>query len=80
MGEDNEVFVQWVSSVIVRAAAKGISFVVLAGFMAEFKVVLLKFNLPSGGVGSDFIGLTPVREVLVISPDNHGLIQRSGTK
>ena len=46
----------------------------------KFKVILLKFNLPGGSMGSYFLGLTPVYEILVISLDNNGLIQRSGTE
>jgi len=48
--------------------------------VTEFEVVLLKFDLPSGSTRSYFLGLTPVREVLVISPYNDRLIWRSGTK
>ena len=48
--------------------------------MTEFKVVLLKFNLPCGGMGSYFLWFTPVCEVFVISPDDNGLIRGSGAE
>jgi hypothetical protein len=44
------------------------------------KVILLKFNLPSGGMGSYFLWLTPIHEVLMISPDDNRLIGRSGAE
>lgn len=79
-GEDNKVVVQWVASVIVGASAKCVSFIGFARFVAELEVVLLKFNLPGGGVGSYFLGLTPVYEIFVISLDDNGLIQGSGVE
>jgi hypothetical protein len=36
--------------------------------MAKFIVVLLEFNLPSGGMGSNFMGFTPISQVTVVSP------------
>jgi hypothetical protein len=48
--------------------------------MAELKVVLLKFNLPCGGTRSYFLGLAPVCKVFVISPNDDGLIRRSGAE
>src|SRR6266851_6886807 len=79
-GKDNEVLIQGVTSVVVRVAAKHISFIGFTRFVAELKVVLLKFNLPGGGAGSHLMGLTPVHEVLVISPDDNRLIQGSGVE
>jgi len=37
----------------------------------EFEVILLKFDLPDCGIWSDFVWLTPIHEVLVISSDDN---------
>jgi hypothetical protein len=36
----------------------------------KFIVVLLEFNLPSGGVGTNFVGFTLICQVVVIGPDD----------
>jgi hypothetical protein len=68
--EDNEMVIRGISGVIIRAATEQISFVTFAGFVMELKVILREFDLPSSGMRSDFVGLCPVCEVLVISPND----------
>jgi hypothetical protein len=68
--EDNKVVIRGVSGVVVRAAAEQIGFVTFARFVMELKVVLCELDLPSSGTRSNFVGLRPVREVLVVGPNN----------
>ena len=39
--------------------------------MVELKVVLRELYLPCCGTRADFVGLSPVGEVLVVSPDDN---------
>jgi hypothetical protein len=68
--EDDKMVVRGVSCVIVRAVAEQIGFVTFARFVMELKIVLCELNLPSGGAGSNFVGLCPVCEVLVVGPND----------
>ena len=68
------MLIQRVPSVVIRVAAQGISFIHFSRFMAEFKVVLLEFNLPHGSTRSYFLGFTPVCEVFMVSLDDDRLI------
>jgi hypothetical protein len=58
--------IRGVPGIIVRAAAEQIGFITFARFVMELEVVLCELDLPSGGAGSNFVGLRPVREVLVV--------------
>ena len=62
--------VRGVSGVVVRVATEQIGFVTFARFVMQLEIVLCKLNLPSGGVGSNLVGLRPVCEVFVISPND----------
>ena len=68
--EDDKVIIRGVASIVVRAAAEQIGFIAFARFVVELKVVLCELDLPSSGTGSNFVGLCPVREVFVVSPDD----------
>jgi len=68
--ENNQVVIQGVPDIVVRVATKQIGFVTFARFVMKLKVVLCKLNLPSGSVGSNFVGLCLVHEVLVIGPND----------
>jgi hypothetical protein len=70
--ENDEMVIRGVSSVIVRAATEQIGFITFARFVVELKVILCELNLPSGSAGSNFVGLSPVGEVLVVSPNDDG--------
>lgn len=67
-----------VLGLVVRVSAESISLVEFTWLMVELEVVLLELNLPICSMGSYFVGLTPVCEVLVISPNYDGLIRGSG--
>ena len=54
--EDNEVLVCVVLGFVVRAAAEGICFVLVSRFVSQLIVILLQFDLPSGGARSNFLG------------------------
>ena len=62
--------VQGVSSVVVRAAAEQVSLVTFTRLVLELKVVLGELDLPGGGTGSNFMGLCPIHEVLVVGPND----------
>jgi hypothetical protein len=64
------VVIRGVPGVVVRAAAEQIGFITFTRFVMELKVILRKLDLPSGGVGSNFVGFCPICEVLVIGPNN----------
>jgi hypothetical protein len=68
--EDDEMVIQGIPGVLVGVAAEQIGFVAFARFVMKLEVVLCELNLPSSGTGSNFVGLCPVREVLVIGPNN----------
>ena len=40
--------------------------------MLKLIVILLKLNLPCCHMWTNFVGFTPIGEVLVVSPDNDG--------
>jgi hypothetical protein len=68
--KDDEMVIRGIPGIVVRAAAEQIGFVTFARFVVELKVVLCELDLPSSGTRSYFVGLCPVREVLVIGPNN----------
>jgi len=70
-GEDNQVFIGRISSIEVRAATEGICFHGFSWFVVKFVIVLLEFNLPGGGTGSNFMGFTPVSKIAMVSPDDN---------
>jgi hypothetical protein len=70
--EDNQVVIQGIPGVVVRAATEQIGFVTFARFVMKLKVVLCELDLPGGSAGSNLVGLCPVREVLVVSPNDNG--------
>ena len=39
--------------------------------MVELEVVLCELHLPGCGTGANFVGFSPVGEVLVVSPNNN---------
>ena len=59
-----------IPSIVVWAVTEQIGFVTFARFVMELKVVLRKLDLPSSGTRSNFVGLRPVCEVLVVGPNN----------
>jgi hypothetical protein len=71
-GEHDKVVIQGISSVIVRVAAEQIGFIAFTRFMMELEIVLYELDLPSGSTGSNFMGLSPICEVLVVGPNNDG--------
>ena len=51
-------------------AAEQISFVTFTRLVVELKIVLCELDLPDSGTGSNFMGLSPIGEVLVVSPND----------
>ena len=64
--------IRGVPGIVVRVATEQISFVTFFRFMMELKVVLCELNLLSGGTGSNFMGLSPICEILMVSLDYDG--------
>jgi hypothetical protein len=65
------VFIGSISSVKVGATIESICSHSFSWFVVQFIIVLLEFDLPCGNAESNFMGLTPISKIAMVSPDNN---------
>ena len=62
--------IRGIPGIVVRAVTEQIGLIAFARFVVELEVVLCELNLPGCCTGSNFVGLCPIREVFMVSPNN----------